>query len=599
MLPDSPFFLFDDARGPSAGPSLLFTDMVERIAIDDPAQLDTALTRLRAGLAQGLHAAGWLAFEAGYALEPRLAAQYRPTPAGEPLLWFGLFRDRRTLSPLEVEGLCRASLSTPPRCTLGPAIPALDAPAHAATLAHVLRYIEAGDVYQINLTFPATVAVTGDPLALYDRLRRSQRGGHGVLASTGEHWLLSVSPELFFRLDADGHLTAQPMKGTAARSSHDDDAAGKALAADPKNRAENLMIVDLLRNDLSRVSVPGSVQVPRLFDVCALPTLWQMTSTVTAQIAHGLDALDVLHSLFPCGSITGAPKIRAMEIIREQEPDPRGLYTGSIGWMSPDGSSSFNVAIRTLVWQPGQTARLGLGSGVVADSVAADEWQECLAKARFLAADLPPFDLFETLGWTPDTGFARLDAHIARLCDSARWFGFAAQPESWRAMLAEAAELWSTPMRVRLLVSRFGAACIHAQLLTPLPETLEVVLAPEPLAQPAQWLAHKTSNRAFYDDVRTALAQATGCHEVLFVNPQGLLTEGSFTSLFVARDGVLLTPPLADGVLPGILRAALLAEGRAIEAPLTPADLAGRDIWLGNSVRGLMRARLLMPAISG
>lgn len=597
VLHNAPFFLFDDARGANADTSLLFSDLAASLAVGDPARLEDAFAWLRDGLAQGLHAAGWLAFEAGYALEPKLAARYRPPPDGEPLLWFGLFRDRRALGPLEVEGLCRASLSVPPRCALGLVQPATEPDDYAAALDRVLRFIEAGDVYQINLTFPAALRAEGDPLALYDRLRRSQRGGHSVLASTGAHWLLSTSPELFFTLEPGGRLTAMPMKGTAPRT--EDESAGVVLAADPKNRAENLMIVDLLRNDLSRVAAPGSVQVPRLFEVSALPTLWQMTSTITAQVQPGRDAIDVLRTLFPCGSITGAPKIRAMEIIRDLEPEPRGLYTGAIGWMSPDGASSFNVAIRTLLLQTGGTARLGLGSGVVADSVAADEWRECLDKAQFLDTEIPPFDLFETLRWTPDTGFARLDAHLERLSTSARRFGFVATPDAWRTVLADASTQWNSPMRVRLLVSRFGAASVQARALVPLAEPLGVVLAPVPLDVPRPWLVHKTSHRGFYDDARMAWARAAGCDEVLFCNRQGHLTEGSFTTLFVARDGVLLTPPLADGVLPGILRAELLADGRAVEARLTAADLDSGEIWLGNSLRGLMRGRLLKPAVSG
>ena len=390
------------------------------------------------------------------------------------------------------------------------------------------------------------------------------------------------------------------MKGTAPRrpSGSEDLAAAAALAVDEKNRAENLMIVDLLRNDLSRVAAPGSVKVPSLFAVETYPTLHQLTSTVTAALAEGLDAIDVIRRLFPCGSITGAPKIRAMEIIRELEPHPRGVYTGSIGWIAPGspeapGDACFNVAIRTaLVDAPG-TARLGLGSGIVADSIPADEWQECLLKGRFLAAEQPPFDLIETLAWHPGTGYARLERHLARLEQSARYWGFAGDPALWRDTLAEAAATFTRPMRVRLLAARFGGCAVQAAPLPPGPSgPVKAVLSELAIDPLDPFRQHKTTHRKALDAARMVLAARTGCFDVLFLNTRGELTEGSFTNIFLERDGELLTPPLASGLLPGVLRAELLDEGRAREAVLYPQDLETGRLYLGNSLRGLMAAEV-------
>lgn len=599
LEPLQPFALFEDARGPLPGlpaaPARLLTTLAQAIRVDAPQELEPALAAVRAALAAGLHVGGWLSYEAGLLFEPRLAPLYRP-PEGEPLAWFGLFQDCRLIEPAEAEQFWRTQRPAPPSA---PASPRVAESGHTAACRRVKEYIEAGDVYQINLTFPADVSFEGSPLALYRRLREAQRPPHAACLWTGERWLLSLSPELFFSLES-GRLTARPMKGTAPRrpSGSEDRAAAAALAADEKNRAENLMIVDLLRNDLSRVAAPGSVKVPSLFAVETYPTLHQLTSTVTATLGEGLDAIDVIRRLFPCGSITGAPKIRAMEIIRELEPFPRGVYTGSIGWIAPDtsdqpGDACFNVAIRTAVVTGPGSARVGLGSGIVADSVPADEWQECLLKGRFLAAEQPPFDLLETLGWQPDTGYVRLERHLARLEASARYWGFASDPALWRDALAEAAALFTRPMRVRLLAARFGGCAVQSAPLPPGPSgPVKVVLADLAVDPLDPFRQHKTTHRKLLDDTRARLAARTGCFDVLFLNTRGELTEGSFTNIFLERDDILLTPPLASGLLPGVLRAELLETGRAREAVLRPEDLKTGRLYLGNSLRGLMAAEL-------
>lgn len=524
--------------------------------------------------------AGGLCYEAGLALEPRLAGLADDAPG----MWFGRFGPPEWLDRPALDELLRAFRAP---VSIGEAEPLVERDDWLAKVREAQRLIAAGDIYQANLTFPARVAVRGHPLALFARLFSPEAAPHGGVVHDGAgRWWLSLSPELFFSLE-DGVLTARPMKGTAARPAlpDADRAAAEGLAQDAKNRAENLMITDLLRNDLSRVAVPGSVRVPELFRVESYPSVHQMTSTVTARLVDGLDTVDVLERLFPCGSITGAPKIRAMEIIAALEEAPRGIYCGSLGWIAPGGASAgFNVAIRTLEVQ-GREARLGLGAGIVADSVAEDEWEECLAKGRFLGASAPR-TLIETMRVEAGGGIARLALHLDRLEGSARRFGFAVDRGALEARLERLAPM--AARRLRLLLAADGAVALQLSALPPRPvEPVDVAVVPLPVAAGDWRLAHKTGNRAFHDAVRLT----SGRFEVVYERSDGLLTEGSFTSLFVERDGLLLTPPLALGLLPGVLRAELLASGRAVEAELRRADLAG-GFLLGNSLRGLFPARL-------
>jgi para-aminobenzoate synthetase/4-amino-4-deoxychorismate lyase len=406
----------------------------------------------------------------------------------------------------------------------------------------------------------------------------------------------------------------KPMKGTRPRMA--DPAADAALAEDlatsVKDRAENLMIVDLMRNDLSRVAEAGSVVVDAPFAVESYPTVHQMVSTVRARLAPGKGAMDLVRALFPCGSITGAPKIRAMELLTQVERDARGPYCGAIGRIdAPDSNgnsnAAFNVAIRTLRLTPienGQgSAVLGIGSAIVADSEAMAERRECEVKAGFLRAvppgraapglTAPQCDLIETMRFEPDSGIALLEGHLARMKASAAALGFAFDRHALRNQIQALCFELEAPAKVRLVVSRSGASALEtAPLPAPLPEPVKVVALPHPL-DPSDWrLAHKTSDRGFYEDALEA-ARSFGAAEAVLVRADGLVTEGSWTSLFVdGPDGVLLTPPLTLGLLPGVLREQLLAEGRAREAELTLGDLAG-GFWLGNALRGLMRAVLV------
>lgn len=381
--PTEIFCLFDDARQRGPAPARLYRDPVAMIAAYRMDEVQPALDRVGEAREAGLHAAGFISYEAGLALEDRLAPiAARRDGEGAPLLWFGLFEGVRRIPSTSVPGL----LPDPAQARVGALRPLIDQPDHRAAFDAVQAYIRAGDIYQVNLTFPCDIPVDGDPMALYAAIRPRAAAGYGGVIRTGDRTILSFSPELFFS-QVRGQLTARPMKGTATRDADPqaDAAQARWLEEDEKQRAENLMIVDLLRNDLSRVSRPGSVIVPDLFRVETYPTVHQLVSTVRARVLPGLSPVDVLRILFPCGSITGAPKLRAMEIIDAVEPHSRGVYTGAMGWIDPEGDAAFNVAIRTLCVEEGSNVgRLGLGSGIVADSQGYSEWAECLAKGRFL-----------------------------------------------------------------------------------------------------------------------------------------------------------------------------------------------------------------------
>jgi para-aminobenzoate synthetase/4-amino-4-deoxychorismate lyase len=553
------------------GGAHLFRDPAEIVEARDPGAVQDALGRL-----EGRCAAGFLAYEAGLALERKLTP-LRRAPAAEspPLLWFGLFEQAE---PVDVE----AWLPDPAGAWASSPVPSIARGDYEAAVERIRAHIHGGDIYQANFTFQAAVRTAGHPLAVYAALRKRARAGWGGVVFTGVHWILSLSPELFFTVQG-GTVTARPMKGTAPA-----DADPEVLRSDPKQRAENLMIVDLLRNDLSRVSRPGSVAVPQLFAVESYPTVQQMTSTVVAKLEPGIGPVDLLGATFPCGSVTGAPKIRAMELIASFERCPRGVYTGSIGRVAPDGEAAFNVAIRTLTLRAGESvAQMGLGSGIVADSRPGDEWDECLAKGAFVDTGRS-FDLIETMRFDPEEGLVWLERHLSRIKGSAEALGFDFDRHSVRNELQAATFTLRQPRKVRLRLSRSGAIAIEVR---PLPdhadEPVTATLAPLPVDPDDFRLRHKTSDRDFYDRARAS----HGTFEIVFFDPEGYVTEGSFTNVFVEREGQYWTPPLARGLLPGILRETLIESGEAVERELTRDDLQG-EFLIGNAVRGLIAARL-------
>ncbi|MGH6783783.1 MAG: aminodeoxychorismate synthase component I, partial [Sphingomicrobium sp.] len=418
----------------------------------------------------------------------------------------------------------------------------------------VREHLFAGDFYQANLTFGCDMAVSGNPLAIFARLRRSSRVSWGGVLLDEDRSLISLSPEQFFTI-RDGVIEARPMKGTAPRQADPsaDAREVKVLAADDKQRAENLMIVDLMRNDLARVSVAGSVEVPELFAVETYPTLHQMVSRITSRLRDGFDVIDVLRTIFPCGSVTGAPKVAAIQALARLEPEPRGAYTGSMGWIEPGGDAAFNVLIRTLEWRHGESrARLGLGSGLVVDSIPRDEWAECLLKGDFVRREAQEFDIIETMRFEPDAGILELERHLDRMRTSAADLDFHFDRHAARNELQAATFGRKERVMVRLLLSRSGAMAIEVKPFEdPVELPARVTVRPLPVDPDDFRLRYKTTDRRFYDRIR----REEGAFETIFVDPDGKLTEGSRTNLFVERDGKLLTPPLSRGLLPGILRA--------------------------------------------
>ena len=599
LMPNDPFVLLENSRDPRAA-SLLFEKPERIVRCDDLAGIDAALAAIQQGLDDGLHAAGWLSYEVGYALEPRLAP-LTPADRREPLVWFGLFSRRRRLEQTDVDIFWRERTQGS-SYALSPLRPAITRDDYLAAFAQVQDLLAAGDVYQINLTMDAVADFSGDPLKLHAALRQAQPVAHGGFIAAGDWCVSSHSPELF--LERRGNrLTVKPMKGTArrGRSFAEDEAAARALRDDPKSRAENLMIVDLERNDLSRLARPGSVTVDSLFEVEAYPTVLQLVSTVRAKVADGVRTLDVLKSIFPCGSVTGAPKIRAMEIIAALERRARGVYTGAIGHIAPDGDAAFSVPIRTLVIADG-IARMGIGSGVVADSDGPGEWDESLLKAAFLSDPKDRPSLIETLLWERAGGHWLLDQHLDRLRGSAAYFVYPFDDAAIRDALALAAESYSadTDQRVRLLLAPSGEVSVTAvavdveggrAALRDQPPTVAWAAGGVNAADP--FLAHKTTRRGAYDRALKAAA-AAGYWDLLFVNERGEVTEGARSTLFLQKDGHWLTPPVSSGVLPGVFRRHFMAGTPVQVRPLTPEDVRAADrVCLANAVWGMVDVRLV------
>ncbi|MEN8721372.1 MAG: aminodeoxychorismate synthase component I [Alphaproteobacteria bacterium] len=538
----------------------------------------------------GKWVAGFIAYEAAGAFDAALTTHAPDDRL--PLVWFAVFDSPQDLSPTAADHLW----ADEPQSAAHDLTLPFDQQNYTRTIDKIHAYLDAGDAYQINFTMQASFRWDGSAKGLYRTLRQGQRTAHSAMIETDNWSILSVSPELFLTNDGTT-LRTRPMKGTAPRGltlMADNDAA-TALRDDPKSRAENLMIVDLLRNDLARVTQAGSVSVDHLFQVEHYPTLNTMTSTISGTLQADQGLADIMGALFPCGSVTGAPKKRAMEIIHELEAGPRGPYTGAIGVLNPDGTFSFNVAIRTPIVFPGGEGRIGLGSGIVADSNAQSEYEECHLKGRFLTDPRPAFDLFETTVWRPDSGFLLLEAHLQRLATSATYFGYRFDRDEISASLARAAQsLPHQPHRIRFAINRYGAIDLR---IVPLddgafPTQGVVAIAEDRTRSDDLFLHHKTSLRPVYDRLMGQAAKE-GLIDYLVMNERGEITEGSKTNLFIIRDGVWLTPPQSSGLLPGTMRAEVMADKQVREQVLTRDDLKCADaLYVSNSVIGLVPVSL-------
>jgi len=566
------------------GWSLALSDPLEVIEARALPEVPAALARVEEAGSKGLWAALMLSYEAAPALDPDLATHDPGAMDGFPLLWVGLYR-----------GPCRRPETLPRQSyAVGAWEPLVPREAHAAAVAAIRARIRAGDTYQANYTMPLCCAFAGHALSWFADLAARQRAPWSAFLDMGPWKVLSFSPELFFRV-RDGVAEARPMKGTFPRGrwAEEDAARREALRTCPKNRAENVMIVDLLRNDLGRVAVPGSVIAGDLFSVEAYPAVHQMTSTVRARLKPDIGLADLFAALFPCGSVTGAPKVSTMRILRGLEPHPRLAYCGALGFVAPGGDCAFAVPIRTVILDTRSgEARFGVGGGVTHDSTAQGEYDECLAKMRFLEQPAEDCRLIETI-LAARGHLAFLDGHLARLRSSAAFLGFALDQAALLAKLEAATRaLPPEPHIVRVLLARDGALTItSAPVVLAHGRRLAVGLAPRRVDSEDPLLQHKTTCRAIFDQ---ALLSRPGCDDVLLLNEKGELTQSCRANL-VLQDpaGRLLTPARECGLLPGVFRARLLARGLAAEARLTLADLArARRFWLVNSVRGWQKAVL-------
>ncbi len=579
--------------------SFLFTDALRILSTSQLDEIPAIFESIEYALRDGYHVAGYLSYEAGYHFEPaamRSANAYQV--AGDlPLAWFGVYQQPLVQNQLEC-------VWTHGRSNCGETGELHDIAidisktAYCERIQKIRQHIEAGDFYQANLTLQMRLPCGEDAARLFEKIMESQPVPYGALIHTGEVHILSASPELFFRTQAR-RITVRPMKGTARRGRDPEEDARMAawLAADEKNRAENVMIVDLMRNDLGRICKTGSVEVTDLFTIERYPELLQMTSTIRGELKEETSCYEIFRGLFPCGSITGAPKVRTMQAIRALEGEPRGIACGTIGFFSPRGDAVFSVAIRTLTLRDGEV-RLRVGSGVTHDSDPETEYAECLLKARFLTHPAPRFELIETMAWAGD--FMLLDLHLRRLRASADYFDFRFEEKSVREQLYQFAEVFQqeTRHRVRLLLAQSGAISIASDPLSPARKPAVLLIASARVDSSDVLLRHKTTRRLMQDRA-FAQAQAAGCDDALLLNEQGQVTECAIHNVMIAKNGRFLTPPLECGLLPGVYRQHLLAAHPEIEeTAITLDDVLSADrLFIFNSVRGMRLARICgLPA---
>jgi len=602
-LLQQPGTLWFESAFVAGGGALCFSDPAAIVELTSPDTLPEFFLELERHLDEGSFLAGWLGYEAGKGFEGSVFGAPSASRSPGLLGWFGVYGEPRRFSQEEVRELF------PPLPADASAFPSTlsfscSEEDYAGKIAAIHREIAAGNVYQVNFTGRYRFKAPSDPVALFGSLRRRQPDSWTAMLNTTDCQILTVSPELFFR--RSGRLIeTMPMKGTAPRGAteREDRSTLQALQQCTKNRAENLMIVDLLRNDLGRICQPGSVRVPELFAPRSWPTLHQMVSRISGELRRDVDLYALFRALFPCGSVTGAPKIRAMQLIDELEDSPRGVYTGTVGYMTPDRDMVFSVAIRTLEVR-GKEAVYGSGSGIVWDSNAREEFRECALKADILrpSSGKGAVGLFESMLWNGEYPF--LSAHLQRLESSADALGI---PFS-RAMALQLLSVLERKMllgggrfKVRLTLSPAGElAATHESLVNSAGSApLRICLAEDRVDSRNPLLRHKTTARELYDRYyREALRQ--GFDEVLFANERGEVAEGAISSVFVERGHSFLTPPPDSGILNGVMRGYLLkTRPGAAEEMLLLKDLGPGDrLFLANAVRGLRPAMFTGETIS-
>ena len=527
----------------------------------------------------GYYAAGFLSYESAAAFDSAYRVKEEHSM---PLLWFGIFSEPQHMS-----------LSSTGTYSLTKWNSSVDMDEYRASIMSIKQSIENGDTYQTNYTIRLNSQFQGDDIALFQKLKKAQASNYCAYINTGEHSILSASPELFFHLDGD-QVTTRPMKGTIERgkSFAEDEANANWLYQSEKNRAENVMIVDLLRNDLGILAEPGTVHVPKLFEIEQYPTVHQMTSTIAAKISENIQLVDIFKALFPCGSITGAPKISTMEIISNLEKSPREVYCGAIGYITPNQEAIFNVPIRTVVVdQKTGKATYGVGGGITWDSTAEGEYHEVLAKASLLEEDRPDFQLLESL-LLQDGEYFLLEEHLTRLKNSAKYFGISVDVENAQITLHDFARKNSLgALKIRLLSDKNGELTIESQPITQLETPLMVTLADEPLDKNNPFLYHKTTNRVIYSHFQKKYSHV---FDVLLWNEDGELTEFTNGNIVLEIDGILWTPPINSGLLAGTYRERLIKEETIHEKVLTITDLRkSKKVWFINSVRKWLEVQVV------
>lgn len=576
----TPTILLDSCSPDRFSASWRFDGYIRTLVAETSDQVVSVLEQAEAATRQGLHAVGFVAYEAAQALNPHLPAL--PPRDGLPLVWFSLFKNRQCVTV--GDGLPAGATAAP---ELTPAGSRSD---YEIAISRIHTAIEQGETYQINYTFPLQGHWQGNPLQLYRTLLNAQQPAFGAFLDIGSHTIISTSPELFFSIK-EGLVTTRPMKGTAPRGRFpaEDQTLREQLQQSSKEQAENLMIVDLLRNDLGQIAQTGSVKTEVLFEVETYPTVHQLTSTVSARLKPETGLVTIFQALFPCGSVTGAPKRRSMEIISQMEQQPRGIYCGAIGYLAPGGEAGFSVAIRTLVLeQQAGLISMGVGSGITWGSDPSAEYAECLNKAAFLRPQPQP-RLLESL-LLDEGSYPLLERHLERLCWSAARLGYACNQEQIRQALLDHATGTSGQHKTRLRLAQDGSYQVESSPLQPPAQPLKLAVAAAPVDPNDLLLYLKTEQRQRYNQ---ALQKQPEADEVLLCNNRGELTEGSFTNLVLKLDGQLVTPPLYCGLLPGVMRRQLLEQGTITEQVLYLQDLQrAEEIWLINSVRGWLRAKL-------
>ena len=588
---DATFALLDDSKSPkSESKNLFFSNPQHEIIARTESELAPALEEIEQYKKQGLYLCGYLSYEAGYYFIDK-TIQPRHKKIQQPLLYFIAFKDLQRPSHDDIEACFnRAELFPASQLCLHDLQLNVSKPDYLKNISKIKEYISAGDTYQINYTLKYKFKLQGTAASLYKALRKKQPVEFGALLNFPESKIVSLSPELFIKKGGDT-LTSKPMKGTAKRGKdkQEDDAIVKFLKSDSKTLSENVMIVDLIRNDFGRVCKTGSVHVKNLFQVQTFKSLHQMISTVKGTLKKNLSFSDLLHALFPCGSITGAPKIRTMEIINELETEPRGIYTGAIGYLKPDGDFYFNVPIRTIAITENNECEMGIGSGIIYESDVEDEYQECLLKADFLTSLNQDFYLIESFRLDADKNeFINLEQHLQRLTKSADSFGFKVNQEMIEEELSKIKKSLSLGIhKIRLTAFQNGEVKItHSAVEKDNGMPKKIAISDTKIDSTSIFQHHKTSRREHYNQAYNKAAEE-GFYDVLFFNENDQLVEASRHNIFIKKNNQYHTPPLLQGALGGIQRQAFMREYDVKETSLTRIDLENADeILLTNSVRG-------------